>query len=41
MMLADPQRVIDHPFSSLSATTMPDDAPIRTGAKSKPRRRGD
>jgi len=37
MMLAEPQRVIDHPLSSLSARMVPDDAPIRSGAKSKPR----
>ena len=34
MMLAERQRVTDHPFSSLMAT---DDAPTYTGAKSKPR----
>jgi len=41
LMALDPQRVIDHPFSSRSATMVPDDAPIHTGAKSKPRQRGD
>jgi hypothetical protein len=37
MILADPQRVIDHLFSRLSATMVLDDAPMQTGAKSKPR----
>jgi hypothetical protein len=41
MMLAELQRVIDHPFCFLSATMVPDEAPIGSGAKSKPRQRGD
>jgi hypothetical protein len=40
-MALEPQRVIEHLFSSRSATMVPDDAPIHTGAKSKPRQRGD
>jgi hypothetical protein len=35
-MLAERQRMIDHPFSMV-----PDDAPARAGAKSKARQRGD
>jgi hypothetical protein len=41
MTLAEPQPVMDDPFSSLSATMLPHDAPIRTGAKNNPRQRGD
>jgi hypothetical protein len=41
MMLAEPQRMIDHSFCSLSATTLSGDAPNNNGAKSKPRQRGD
>jgi hypothetical protein len=40
MILAEPQRVTDHPFSSRSATMVPGDAPERAGAKSRPRRCG-
>jgi hypothetical protein len=32
---------MDHPFASPPANMLPDDAPIRTGVKSKPRQRGD
>ena len=39
MRLAEPQPVIDHPFPS--AGMVPDDAPVLTGANSKPRPRGD
>jgi len=41
LMALEPQRMIDHPLSSRSVTMVPDDAPIHTGAKSKPRQRGD
>jgi hypothetical protein len=40
MMLAQPQRMIDHSFSSPSATRVSDDAPNNDGANSKPRQRG-
>jgi len=40
-LLAEPRGVTDHPFSSLSATMAPDDAPVRAGAKRKSRQRGD